>query len=404
MKIIFVGFVDVMNLGDLIIVDTLEKELFRNHEVSKYNFKFKKVDTIPSYEEVDCTLKTRNRGSNLSEKLKTNFRSNLLIDYFLSKRNKKRIYASPYIEDFKKAIRVCDLVVIGGGNMIFDRTRFSESYYKVDSIIDIAKQYKKKVFVTSIGIGPFVTNKQIEYMKQTLQKADYVTVRDHKSYSYVIDLKNKVYLSVDPVFVMGENDDTFKVRNNKKVAAISVIDLRLNGCNSREYEEYINKMRMLINSLIEKDYKIILYSTDFLDYTAVDYLAKGLSADSKIEYIHNEDELLKIYSNCDLVIGTRMHSLIIAIAQNIPVIGLSWQPKVKNMFKMVDLEEYCYDLDLSAGDLSSRILNKLQKDPYLDEQRKQLKFIRNNNIEKFNINRIILSRLLDEKEGEISNL
>ena len=76
--------------------------------------------------------------------------------------------------------------------------------------------------------------------------------------------------------------------------------------------------------------------------------------------VDSDKDLLKMYSTFDLVIGTRMHSMIIAVSQNIPVIGLSWQQKVDEMFKNINLTNSCYGIE-NLEDHLDEILEKSKK-------------------------------------------
>lgn len=55
--------------------------------------------------------------------------------------------------------------------------------------------------------------------------------------------------------------------------------------------------------------------------------------------ITDKEELLELYQGLSLIIGTRMHSMIVAVSQFVPIIGLSWQQKVVEMFKNLEMEE-----------------------------------------------------------------
>lgn len=39
-----------------------------------------------------------------------------------------------------------------------------------------------------------------------------------------------------------------------------------------------------------------------------------------------------------------MHSMILALTQYVPIIGLSWQKKVDSLFQMIGMEDYVYDI------------------------------------------------------------
>ena len=65
-----------------------------------------------------------------------------------------------------------------------------------------------------------------------------------------------------------------------------------------------------------------------------------------MEYIKSLSDLLKFYKRQDLLIGTRMHSLIIGFTQLLPIIAISWQNKVEGFMKQINLLQYCYQLNM----------------------------------------------------------
>src|SRR5699024_8699569 len=106
--------------------------------------------------------RTRNK-SNFKRLYNDYLRKNYFIDKLHSVRIIRSIDKNKYLSEFEESIKNCDLVVVGGGNAIFDLTPQSISAYKFYKILDFAKKYNKKSFVTSIGIGPFQTDNQLKY-------------------------------------------------------------------------------------------------------------------------------------------------------------------------------------------------------------------------------------------------
>ena len=68
---------------------------------------------------------------------------------------------------------------------------------------------------------------------------------------------------------------------------------------------------------------------------------------------YSVSETIGIISAMDLVVGMRLHSLIFAAAQKVPMIGIAYEPKVDWFLKYIGLEEY------SAGPASKTDIDKL---------------------------------------------
>jgi len=54
---------------------------------------------------------------------------------------------------------------------------------------------------------------------------------------------------------------------------------------------------------------------------------------------------MDLYRDLRVVVGMRLHSLIFAVQNGIPAIGIAYTPKVRRLFAEVGLEEYCLAVD-----------------------------------------------------------
>jgi polysaccharide pyruvyl transferase WcaK-like protein len=391
MNIVFVSFIDSSNIGDQLIVEVLEEKLMKDHAVSKYS-----LNLIPENEiTINNSIPHRKSGRSKVKNFYNNFiRKNVFVDKLLYIRMKRRMDRNQFLPTFIDDIKKCDLLVIGGGNAIFDLTPHSLSAYKFNKILNVAKDYRKKIFVTSIGLGPFKTKKQIDYTIRTLKLADYVTVRDEKSYDYIKSLGDKVHLSIDPVFLLEKMTDK-NMEKERKTISICIIDLFLNKDTKEKYDNYIDGLSKLINQLQEKGYLIYLFSTEPRDYKAVHEVFNKVTNSNNIEIkeISNLNELIKLYGNTDLIIGTRMHSLIVGLSQLIPVIGLSWQDKVNEMFEMVNLSDDVINIE----DLEENIVKivKLVEEKLATEHLiHNLEEIKSENHQKFQVNHNLINKVI----------
>ena len=64
-----------------------------------------------------------------------------------------------------------------------------------------------------------------------------------------------------------------------------------------------------------------------------------------IEEDYDAEELKGIIGQCDLFIGSRMHSNIAALSQSIPTIALGWSYKYYGIMKRLGMEEYVSHLN-----------------------------------------------------------
>ncbi|MEQ7193706.1 polysaccharide pyruvyl transferase family protein [Enterococcus avium] len=377
MKATLVSFIDSSNIGDRLIAETLSEQLLTGIEIKKYSYKLIEESQV----KINKNLVRRSKPHDIYYKY---FRQLPLIKNVVSKgkwiRSRRRMYDSEDIQRFEAALQQSDFLMIGGGNAIFDLSPATLSAQRFDQVVSLAKQHQLPIFVSSIGIGPFCTKKQQNAAIATLKKCDFVSFRDKRSLEY---LKNAghpaAYASVDPVFLLPEVETFEQLKAQKKLQqriGICVIDYRITGCSRKDYLNYLKDMKNLIHDLAAAKKEIILFSSEVQDYETIETLYAEFLKDPQVNvvFVKEKEDLLALYQSLNLVIGTRMHSMIVAVSQFVPIIGLSWQQKVVEMFKNLGIEEDVLaiaDLSKKREILSKKINEKLENtDQELIEMRR----------------------------------
>lgn len=377
MKATLVSFIDSSNIGDRLIAETLSEQLLTGIEIKKYSYKLIEESQV----KINKNLVRRSKPHDIYYKY---FRQLPLIKNVVSKgkwvRSRRRMYDSEDIQRFEAALQQSDFLMIGGGNAIFDLSPATLSAQRFDQVVSLAKQHQLPIFVSSIGIGPFSTKKQQNAAIATLKKCDFVSFRDKRSLEY---LKNAghpaAYASVDPVFLLPEVETFEQLKAQKKLQqriGICVIDYRITGCSRKDYLNYLKDMKNLIHDLAAAKKEIMLFSSEVQDYETIETLYVEFLKDPQVNvvFVKEKEDLLALYQSLNLVIGTRMHSMIVAVSQFVPIIGLSWQQKVVEMFKNLGIEEDVLaiaDLSKKKEILSKKIDEKLENtDQELIEMRR----------------------------------
>lgn len=342
MKATLVSFIDSSNIGDRLIAETLTDQLLTGIETKKYSYKL--------IEESQIQLNNRLiRRSKTHEIYYKYFRQLPLVKNLISKgkwiRSRRRMYDPTDIRNFEDALKQSDFLMIGGGNAIFDLSPATLSAQRFDQVVALANQHQLPIVVSSIGIGPFCTEKQKNAAITTLKKCDYVSFRDQRSLEYLENANHPAaYASVDPVFLLPELLPFEQLQIQKNAGeriGICVIDYRITGCSRKEYLYYLEEMKCLIQRLADAKKEILLFSSEVQDYETIETLYGMFLKNPQVNvvFVKDKEDLLDLYQSLNLVIGTRMHSMIVAVSQFVPIIGLSWQQKVIEMFKNLGLEE-----------------------------------------------------------------
>lgn len=325
MKILQFGFIDSLNIGDRLIAEEIQHQYLENHEIRAVSYLGTPRENIPSI--ADSSVGKSKKKNKLKQKLA------MIIPYHPDRGTEDLV--EQWIAD-------ADCIVFSGGNLLFDLNKYSKSYFKLKWIVELAKKHNKKIIALSIGLGPFKTEKQEKEAVSVLNELSYVSVRDLKSASY---FKKEVAVIQDPVFTSAFFAPLAKrgrLKNEKKIA-VSIIDYRLAGASHEQYWAYIKQMAELLVTLSIK-YQVTIFSTEMRDYQAVEDISQLLIDVVQIKTIRSKEELYLLYEESTLIIGTRMHSMIFAVAANIPVVGISWQDKVTEMFRILADPTSCFSI------------------------------------------------------------
>ena len=69
--------------------------------------------------------------------------------------------------------------------------------------------------------------------------------------------------------------------------------------------------------------------------------------------------MMRETANCDVLVGMRLHSLIYAAAQGVPMVGISYDPKVDVFLKQIDTEAAIRTGAPDAARLAQEIMHRL---------------------------------------------
>lgn len=313
---------------------------------------------------------------------------------------------SIYRMDFKKvihSIRSCDLLISGGGSLLQDSTsKRSISYYL--GIIWIAQLFKKKVFIYSQGIGPVSSKINRFFIKKILNKIQYIVVRDEQSKELLCEIgieKSHIYVTADPVIRVkktGVNNGAriLKDEGYEKDKEKITIGFAMRGLKIKKnfVDEICKASQYILSNYNAQIVFIPFYHKE--DMVIIKEIQKKLS--DQAFYVKNKyltEEMLSIIGNMDILVGVRLHSLIHAAIMDVPMIAISYDPKINSFMHSLGMKAVC-----SIYDLQSEFLIE-ELDRVLSQQEKIKSKVRlhiNELIQKLNKNEILIKELLDNEE------
>ena len=245
--------------------------------------------------------------------------------------------------DVRKSLKAADMLISGGGSLLQDKTSSRSIWYYL-LIMKLAKRYKKKVFVYSNGVGPINKRFNRNFTRRVLNKVDYITLRDKDSYDFIksIGVNNpNIKVLSDPVFNLKEASDE-SVREKFDINEGTVlVSIR----SWMDDEKLIAELSKFLNYLIDDGKNIVFMPMQTpRDTTISEKIAANLKLTKIIDEKYPVEILMSLMKNADFIVAMRLHAMIYAIHQNLPFIGLSYDPKTETLLKDFD-ESINIDVD-----------------------------------------------------------
>jgi polysaccharide pyruvyl transferase CsaB len=264
-----------------------------------------------------------------------------------------------------KRLMTSDTLVFGGGSLLQDVTSKRSIYYYL-FLIKLAKLMNNKVIMLSQGIGPILNEKNKKTTANTLNKVDYITVRDKQSKEFLVKIgvnENIISLSADPVINFKSEDKLVKKVEEKKKVCFS-----LRNWKSSDVSGKISHVaKKLIENNIECFFIPFYYNEDL-------ELVNEIKEKIGIEAIYyterlSTNEAYDIIKDMNLLVGVRLHSLIFAASAGVPFVAVSYDHKVDHFAESVNMNVACSIENIDTEFLYNEILKKLENE---DSERAKL--------------------------------
>jgi len=246
------------------------------------------------------------------------------------------------------------LLISGGGSLLQDKTsKRSLSYYAW--VIRAAEMQKTKTAVLANGIGPisYPSNKRLT--AKVISGADEVSVRDNDSRNELIRIgvqAEKIRVSADPAFLIRPADEEAVAKTMAGLGvkggffAVSVRPLGKPEEDAAENECVIREIASACGKIADQSglTPVIIPMQEVQDGRICESLHEMLKDKGAVLYRPgNAPQLIGVLAHAEMVMSMRLHLVIFASSAGVPVIGLSYDPKVNSMLQQLG-QEHCVDL------------------------------------------------------------
>jgi polysaccharide pyruvyl transferase CsaB len=270
-------------------------------------------------------------------------------------------------------LKTTDLFILGGGGLLKDYGSDSSSLEEWLKLLRLAKRLNVKTALCAIGVENIRYDESKKLIRDALDGVDLITVRDRNSKDILIDIgvTNEVTVVTDPAILLAN------INASKKIKDISMPP-KVIICIRHWFDKgfYIEKPEINENFMwslgATADFLVQQYNAkiDFIPFRTTSYDDDRIVAKQVVSYMKHKDrthihshvpgvdEYIEMAKQSSLVIGMRLHSLILGTSVGVPVIGLAYMPKVEVYLDSISQTEYSLNLEtITSEKLISLIEN-----------------------------------------------
>ena len=257
------------------------------------------------------------------------------------------------------ALRRSDALLSGGGSLLQDTTSTRSLLYYL-AVIRCAQFLGKPVMLYANGIGPVRRPANRRRVKQVVERATLVTLRDHSSARELADMgvdRPDLHVTADPVFHLSpapeaRGRDLLQAAGLAPGAPFVAVSVR----DWPDTEHFFRELARLCDHLRRTHGMEVLF---LLMQPSRDRAAarKVQSFMEEPSFLLDEPctprELMAVLGQARLCLAMRLHTLIFAARMAVPSMGLVYDPKVDSYLRELDLPAAGY-VDSFDGDEAIR--------------------------------------------------
>jgi polysaccharide pyruvyl transferase CsaB len=243
-----------------------------------------------------------------------------------------------------------DMLVMGGGSLLQDVTGGRSILYYL-GIAKLAQVLGKPIVFYGQGIGPINKPLSERLIRRVVNNVNLITVRDEKSRRDLIQYgvqKPEIHVTADPAFAI--DPDLFsKDAGAKLLKEFGVQSAFLGGTqkvagiairNWATDHPFHKVLAQNADDLIRAGWKVVFIPMQYPGDVGASQ--KVLSHMKERAVLLNRQfsfrDIANIIANTDLIVGMRLHALIIAAHCDIPFVSLSYDPKINRFVQRVGYE------------------------------------------------------------------
>ena len=258
----------------------------------------------------------------------------------------------PEVRKYNKIIKKSDYVLCAPGGICMGGYKNWRHIWNLANAISL----KKRTGIYGRSIGPFYdktfsdrvfTKRSIDILK----KVDYLSLRDGRSQKIAKELGVAYVSTLDVAFAYKPSCDIPRELSrleNRKYAVFVPNHLNTWHPDFKTFsqEDFDVLYKSIMKNILSRGYDVVMLPQLFgrrkTDLLYFQKLSKGFDTEKVIVVSDSYDSDIqqKIIRHSSFLVGARYHSIIFAINNNIPFLCLSYEHKMVDTLRLLDLKAY----------------------------------------------------------------
>jgi len=263
-----------------------------------------------------------------------------------------------------RALREADGLISGGGSLLQDATSSKTIPYYL-AVIKLAQWFGKPTFIYSQGVGPVNRRMFDGWIRGAFKGCRYVSVRDTESADLLATMRvprERIEVVPDPVMGLPLREAHSQAEAGSAAERTVGVSVRFWNQDRSELEALSRSLAELLAARADIRLRFLpfhLPSDEVASQYVIDRLGDHADRVEMASGIVHPQDMLQQVAGCDLLIGMRLHSLIYAASQYVPMVGISYDPKIDQFLHRLGMKAAASTTQFDAAALTEEALRLL---------------------------------------------
>ena len=262
-----------------------------------------------------------------------------------------------------RELKRCSVFVSGGGSLLQDSTSTRSLLYYT-SLIRMAKRRGKRVMFYANGIGPVRAEKNRARVREAAELADLITLRDEESLRELREMgvqNPNIHVTADPVYAMERGD---RAEGARRLAALGLPEGRpvvgMSVRFAKGMDTDMEAFARFCDAAAARASIVFLVMQQGSDDAACAAVRERMQTPSwVVSAPYDPAGMMGMLACMDAVVSTRLHSIIFAARERVPVLGVVYDPKVSACLAALEMPSAgtlaAFDADAALGRLNDML-------------------------------------------------